>query len=128
MKFVLPTFLLVNSVAAFARPFTFWGRSVSSFKTATATAPSTIVSKDHAGTCLHASSTTTVTSRPTMIDADNWDLLSNRGQVAVANLIQADEGYGAQTHVYGNWPPAGTDDEGKKRLAEQVGCFVSTLL
>lgn len=27
---------------------------------------------------------------------------------------------GFQRHVYGDWPEAGVDDEGKKRLTEQV--------
>jgi hypothetical protein len=27
---------------------------------------------------------------------------------------------GAQRHVYADWPEVGTDDEGKKKLAEQV--------
>jgi hypothetical protein len=27
---------------------------------------------------------------------------------------------GFQAHVYGDWPEAGVEDEGKKQLAEQV--------
>lgn len=51
--------------------------------------------------------------------AANLDLLSERGRAAVTNLIEHDDD-GAQKHVYADWPEPGTDDEGKRRLAEQV--------
>jgi hypothetical protein len=54
------------------------------------------------------------------ISQENWELLSPRGQTALANLIKGDVGIGAQEHVYANWPDRGTDDEGKIKLAEQV--------
>ena len=54
------------------------------------------------------------------ISQDNWDLLSERGQTSLANLIKSDADVGAQTHVYANWPEIGTDDEGKQQLADQV--------
>jgi hypothetical protein len=54
------------------------------------------------------------------ISQENWELLSPRGQTALANLIKGDVGIGAQEHVYANWPDKGTDDEGKIKLAEQV--------
>lgn len=54
------------------------------------------------------------------ISQDNWDLLSKRGQISLANLIKGDEGVDAQTHVYGNWPEKGSDDEGKIQLSEQL--------
>jgi len=54
------------------------------------------------------------------ISQDNWDLLSGRGQTSLANLINSDALIGAQTHVYENWPEIGTDDEGKKQLADQL--------
>jgi len=54
------------------------------------------------------------------ISEDNWALLSQRGQAALANLIKSDEDVSAQTHVYGNWPEKGTDDEGKAKIAEQL--------
>lgn len=57
------------------------------------------------------------------ISEDNWALLSQRGQAALANLIKSDEDVSAQTHVYGNWPEKGTDDEGKAKIAEQVSVF-----
>ena len=50
----------------------------------------------------------------------NWSLLSPRGQRALRNLIEGDVGLNAQTHVYSNWPEAGTEDSGKIRLAEQL--------
>ncbi len=59
------------------------------------------------------------TDETTSVSAENLNLLSERGQQAILNLIQHDTDC-AQLHVYGNWPPAGTDDEGKRRLAEQV--------
>ena len=125
MKFVWPAFLLINSVAAFARPFPFWGRSLSSATSEAAATASTVVvgrEQDRTTTCLQATTpTAAVDSKPAVVDAGNWELLSARGQAALAHLIQADEGFDAQTHVYGDWPPVGTEDEGKKRLAEQVG-------
>lgn len=57
------------------------------------------------------------------ISEDNWALLSQRGQAALSNLIKSDEDVSAQTHVYGNWPEKGTDDEGKAKIAEQVSVF-----
>ena len=32
---------------------------------------------------------------------------------------------GSQSHVYGEWPEPGTDDDGKIKLAEQVGIHES---
>ena len=122
MKFAFSAVLLVNSVAAFAaRPFPFWGRSSS----ASAVATASFVGRDdrqggNKNTCLQATPAA-VDSKPAVVEAGNWELLSVRGQAALSNLIQADEGFGAQTHVYNDWPAPGTDDEGKKRLADQVG-------
>ena len=53
------------------------------------------------------------------VSAANLDLLTARGKQAVQNLIEHDVD-SAQRHVYGNWPEPGTQDEEKKRLAEQV--------
>lgn len=60
-----------------------------------------------------------------IVTADNWSLLSERGRTALQNLVESDDGIGAQTHVYGDWPEAGTDDEGKIRLTEKVSSSVS---
>ena len=119
MKLVLSACLLIHSVSAFARPFSFWGRN-NKGATAAVVAAAASTTTSQTNTCLQATSTATVDSKPTVIDAANWELLSERGQAAVARLIAADEGFGAQAHVYSDWPAAGTDDEGKKRLAEQV--------
>ena len=54
-----------------------------------------------------------------LVTEENLQVLSERGRTSLLNLIEHDTD-GAQTHVYGNWPAAGVDDEGKKRLAEQV--------
>jgi len=54
------------------------------------------------------------------ITQDNWDLLSERGQKALSNLIHGDDVIQAQKHVYANWPERGTDDEGKRKLTEQL--------
>jgi hypothetical protein len=47
---------------------------------------------------------------------DNLALLSKRGRNAI-QLLQQDE---AQQHVLANWPPPGTQDDGKIRLTQQV--------
>ena len=54
----------------------------------------------------------------------NLDLLSERGRAAITNLMEHDTD-GAQAHVYANWPDPGTDDEGKRLLAEQVRACVA---
>jgi hypothetical protein len=83
------------------------------------------------------SETTTTTSTTTTISdgvsVENFALLSSRGRAAIQRLIQYDQNSSsddnsssngqqqpAQTHVYGAWPPPGIDDDGKRRLAEQV--------
>ena len=58
------------------------------------------------------------------ISKDNWDLLSSRGKTALSKLISSDVGVNGQKHVYDEWPEAGTDDEGKIQLAEQVSLFL----
>lgn len=51
-------------------------------------------------------------------------MLSDRGRAALLRLMEHDARVGAQPHVYGNWPAPGTDDGGKRRLAEQVSVCV----
>mmetsp|Transcript_16396 Transcript_16396/g.34142 ORF Transcript_16396/g.34142 Transcript_16396/m.34142 type:complete len:727 (+) Transcript_16396:144-2324(+) len=57
-----------------------------------------------------------------VISQENWDLLSDRGKAALSRLILYDmtSGHNGQRHVYGDWPEAGVDDEGKIALAEQI--------
>ena len=62
------------------------------------------------------------------ISTDNWSLLSARGKQALANLIQGDDGIGAQEHVYKDWPELGTDDEGKVQLCEQVSWWEARMI
>lgn len=52
----------------------------------------------------------------TIVSTENLSLLSERGQ-RVIRMLQNDE---AQRHVVADWPPPGTEDENKIRLAEQV--------
>jgi len=58
------------------------------------------------------------------VSEENLAVLSDRGRSAIERLVEydtnAEGGGGAQRHVYGDWPPPGTDDEGKRRLADQV--------
>jgi hypothetical protein len=56
---------------------------------------------------------------PTAITSENLAVLSERGRQALIRLMENDqEGY--QAHVYSNWPEAGSQDDNKRRLAEQV--------
>ena len=101
-----------------SRPFSGWGQSVVSSKTkhnhlATPKATSSSPATD-------ATILPSTTTAPEAITPDNWALLSERGRAALLNLMKHDATRQAQTHVYGNWPDAGTDDDGKQRLAEQV--------
>lgn len=63
-------------------------------------------------------------SHPEQISIHNWSLLSERGKKALQNLVQLDIDINieidAQEHVYANWPEAGSDDDGKIQLAEQL--------
>jgi hypothetical protein len=52
----------------------------------------------------------------TIVSADNLNLLSERGR----NVIEKLKEDASQSHVLADWPPPGTDDDGKIRLAEQV--------
>jgi UTP--glucose-1-phosphate uridylyltransferase len=63
-----------------------------------------------------SSSSTTASSSLTLISDSNLNLLSERGRMVVL-MLAADE---HQAHVVGNWPAAGTEDEPKRQLAEQV--------
>jgi hypothetical protein len=68
---------------------------------------------------LSASFDNTSTTLRQMISEENLDLLSKRGRDAILRLIEYDS-EGLQKHVYGGWPEAGVEDEGKKRLGDQV--------
>ena len=71
------------------------------------------------GTKLSSSVNSDATCIKSAVTSENLELLSERGRNAIVSLIENDVD-GAQEHVYGNWPEAGVDDEGKKLLAEQV--------
>jgi len=66
-----------------------------------------------------ASCASEVLSNPAQISSQNWSLLPTRGKEALNSLIETDVD-GAQEHVYADWPEAGSDDEGKLQLAEQL--------
>lgn len=52
------------------------------------------------------------------ISTANLELLSEKGRSCLTQLIEQDDG--SQKHVYCDWPEPGTDDEGKRKLADQV--------
>jgi len=54
------------------------------------------------------------------ISLENWNLIPVKGQKVLQKLIESDENFSAQTHVYDNWPKVGIEDEGKVRLALQL--------
>ena len=81
-----------------------------------------------------AKTTTTLraSTLETSVSADNLQVLSERGREAILSLIEHDAD-GSQQHVYADWPEPGTDDDGKRRLGDQVmlsagfsKCFVHT--
>jgi UDP-sugar pyrophosphorylase len=53
------------------------------------------------------------------VSPENLDLLSERGRTSMENLMAQDTD-GAQRHVYADWPAAGTDDDNKRCLADQL--------
>ena len=71
------------------------------------------------GTKLGSSVESAATSMEAAVTSENLELLSERGRKAILALIEHDVD-GFQEHVYGDWPEAGSEDEGKKLLAEQV--------
>jgi hypothetical protein len=104
--------LLVGSASSFARPL--WGRS-------SEVAFAGRRGVDKTSSSMQATPVATgVEAKPEVMDADNWQLLSARGQAALARLVHHDEVEQAQAHVYSDWPAVGTDDKGKRQLAEQV--------
>jgi hypothetical protein len=81
----------------------------------------------HASLSQTTSDTTTSSTISDGVSVENFALLSSRGRAAIQRMIQYDQNNNgeesspaAQTHVYGDWPPPGIDDDGKRRLAEQV--------
>ena len=95
--------LVLNTASAFGTPSDYWRRHSFSF-TFFRGSPTTFSS-------LKAS-----TLDNTIISTDNLNLLSERGR-NICKQLQQEE---SQRHVFGDWPPPGTDDDNKIRLAEQV--------
>mmetsp|Transcript_36124 Transcript_36124/g.84408 ORF Transcript_36124/g.84408 Transcript_36124/m.84408 type:complete len:415 (-) Transcript_36124:1534-2778(-) len=73
-------------------------------------------SSDDLGSSLKASNSVVILES---VSRENLSLLSERGRVALENLVDFDVD-GHQSHVYGDWPDAGTEDNGKCALAEQL--------
>ena len=98
------------------------GRHQGQDSTTTAAAAAKATSTSLASTVVPPSSSPaeSSTSSSNPVDEDNLALLSERGRDALLRLIEFDADLGAQRHVYADWPECGTDDEGKKRLADQV--------
>ena len=64
------------------------------------------------GTSLSASTLHDVDSlAQTHVSPENLALLSERGRTALLRLIANDAEFGANKHVYCDWPEAGVDDE-----------------
>eukprot|EP00536_Pseudo-nitzschia_multiseries_P005156 jgi/Psemu1/318586/estExt_fgenesh1_pm.C_930029 len=70
---------------------------------------------------LNSSVDSSPTAEPTsgVVSDENLELLSDRGRQAILSLGEHDVD-GFQKHVYGDWPAAGSFDEEKKRLADQL--------
>jgi hypothetical protein len=60
-----------------------------------------------------------VAEAESVVSPENLEILSERGRTSIENLMAHDVD-SAQRHVYAGWPPAGTDDDHKRRLADQV--------
>ena len=71
-----------------------------------------------------SASTSTTTSVVSAVSDENLALLSARGR----KVIQALQDFPGQAHVLADWPAPGTEDEGKRRLAEQVRSMLLLLL
>lgn len=56
---------------------------------------------------------------PVAVSSENLAILSERGRNAIVDLIENDVD-GSQKHVYGDWPAVGTQDDDKRRLADQL--------
>jgi len=117
MKFRCISFfwLLLNATASsFATPSTCQLKSM-----ATSTVASTVPFICRGGEGSRSRLSAVESPSQSMISTENLDLLSKRGREAVLSLIENDSD-ASQKHVYGDWPEAGTQDEDKKRLSEQL--------
>jgi hypothetical protein len=74
-------------------------------------------------------SSSSIDSSPStsQVSSENLELLSERGRLAVLRLIEHDVD-GSQRHVYGGWPEPGTEDDGKRALADQVRSMVAVIM
>lgn len=117
MKFQsIPLFwLLLNATASsFATTSTCQSKSM-----ATSTVASTVPFVCRGGEESRSRLSAVESPSQSMVSTENLDLLSERGRKAVLSLIENDLD-ASQKHVYGDWPEAGTQDDNKKRLSEQV--------
>jgi hypothetical protein len=126
MRFSLPVFFAiffleasVSSFGTIALAKNTCVRSLSSAFVGGTSIPFVMRGGSSQSTNLSASVDSTSTKQHQMISEENLDLLSQRGRDAVVRLIEADT-EGHQRHVYAEWPEAGVEDEGKRRLADQV--------
>lgn len=118
MKFQCTTlfWLLLNATASsFATPSNYQSKSV-------APSTSTVGSVCHGGSESRTHLCAVESPSQSMVSTENLEVLSERGRAAVQSLID-DDVNSSQSHVYGDWPEPGTQDEDKKRLSEQVGIF-----
>jgi hypothetical protein len=83
--------------------------------------PASPISSSTSSTCLASTTSSSLTDTAAeVMSPANWELLSSRGKSALLRLIEHDLDHQHQTHVYGNWPEVGVEDEEKRMLAEQV--------
>jgi hypothetical protein len=85
-----------------------------------AASPSILSSTCLASTTSSSTTDTSSAAAEKVISPANWELLSPRGRSALLRLIKHDLDHQHQTHVYGDWPEVGVEDEEKRLLAEQV--------
>lgn len=60
------------------------------------------------------------------VSMENLAILSEKGRAALVKLIESDAHDQVQTHIYADWPEVGVEDDGKKRLADQVRKFAES--
>eukprot|EP00980_Cylindrotheca_fusiformis_P005582 scaffold1184_cov132-Cylindrotheca_fusiformis.AAC.3 len=111
--------LLLNaSVSSFATPSNYKSQALKSSSSSSSSKRLPFLYRGGQKTNSILSATVQSPSQSAVSDA-NLELLPTRGREAILSLIENDVN-GSQSHVYGDWPEAGVQDDDKIRLSEQL--------
>jgi len=114
MRVSAAAFLLIISLCSIVASTTAFGNSFSSHF-----AKKTFATRcEKVDVCVRGGTSLRSSAVEEAISSANLELLSEKGRSCLLELIAQDDG--SQKHVYSDWPEPGTDDEGKRKIADQV--------